>query len=908
MINRLLSDNPWLKQAIILAGNCVLIQVAVFCTFGALISSFSIPVSLGALFWIWLLNSLVISTLVHIYKGRGIFILMIPALFLFLWLREQILEGAKQVINIITEHYSKWISIKALFTEIEEFTEEPTVFIAAAGIAITFLLAFAICLRRSVFFTIAATAPVIFLTFVITDYHSDISYLLGIVSVYLTLLISSAYNPEDLAKRGLKFFPALAIALVLMIITYIISPYGTYIRGDRVVVMGNRIRLVASQMGRFGDLWQSTFGNEFSWVRVGLDGTWEFNTEHVSIADSGGRTVTNHSLLEVSASEPGTFYLRGYSMQHFDGRAWSVNDEKQMVTGDEEAEITFVEMLAGFGGMAYDDMVIELGPFDEELREELDRLERALDAITEEINRPRPPEVSLESHQAVTEMWIMQYAEIEEEIIDIHQRLLMQSLTTIYQPSRLMVEAESLPVRMDVSRAMPAIIMDFNSRHVLEGVRLPELVEMDVNRTGDITPNVTYEPYYGSVLPAGNDPLSNTQRFYYINPDDIYSFEDIKKYRLLETLKSNTFLLSFLGESRLLSKVVPVIPEDQYLEFPNTGLNNALYEYNRRIESSGIFTEIDPNTAIRLLSHAIEAGINPYDNRATVAENVARYIRSSADYTLTPGEIPDGEDFALYFLEELKEGYCIHYATAAVLMLRSLDIPARFVSGYVVSISPDLVGTTVTLTDRNAHAWVEVFYEDVGWLYLEVTPPGSSFAPGFYIGLYDPGYAQNMYLSVPRDLDEFGGHGEIPDDYPGYAGSATAGSGTATGGAGQYIQQLPPWLRNIVRVLMIIAVIAVILPLRRIVIIKYRSNKFEQKDTNEAVLYIWRFIVLLSRNEAIPPDDIEGLALKARFSQHQITEDERKVMIQYAKRLSYEVYSGKGDYSRIWVKYIRVFY
>ena len=61
----------------------------------------------------------------------------------------------------------------------------------------------------------------------------------------------------------------------------------------------------------------------------------------------------------------------------------------------------------------------------------------------------------------------------------------------------------------------------------------------------------------------------------------------------------------------------------------------------------------------------------------------------------------------------------------------------------------------------------------------------------------------------------------------------------------------------------------------------------------------------ISHHEAIPPSDIEGLALKARFSQHRLTGEERAAVIKYAKRLSYEIYMGKGDYSRLWFKYVR---
>ena len=50
----------------------------------------------------------------------------------------------------------------------------------------------------------------------------------------------------------------------------------------------------------------------------------------------------------------------------------------------------------------------------------------------------------------------------------------------------------------------------------------------------------------------------------------------------------------------------------------------------------------------------------------------------------------DSEDFAIWFLTEADTGYCIHFATAAVVLLRAAGIPARYVDGYVVNTQKDV--------------------------------------------------------------------------------------------------------------------------------------------------------------------------------------------------------------------------
>lgn len=125
---------------------------------------------------------------------------------------------------------------------------------------------------------------------------------------------------------------------------------------------------------------------------------------------------------------------------------------------------------------------------------------------------------------------------------------------------------------------------------------------------------------------------------------------------------------------------------------------------------------------------------------------LAVYYQNEIPYTLRPGMTPYGKDFINYFLSENRRGYCAHFASAATLIFRYLGIPARYVEGYAidpVDISENgtlieearyedyydghsLLGTeavvSVEASDANAHAWVEVYDEVLGWVVVEVTP------------------------------------------------------------------------------------------------------------------------------------------------------------------------------------------
>ena len=103
------------------------------------------------------------------------------------------------------------------------------------------------------------------------------------------------------------------------------------------------------------------------------------------------------------------------------------------------------------------------------------------------------------------------------------------------------------------------------------------------------------------------------------------------------------------------------------------------------------------------------------------AEKIEDYVRASARYDLNPSRIGEGEtDFALWFLEDAEAGYCVHFATAAAVLLRAAGIEARYVSGYLVKTAP---GTPADVTEKNAHAWAEYYEPTLGvWLVLEATP------------------------------------------------------------------------------------------------------------------------------------------------------------------------------------------
>lgn len=100
---------------------------------------------------------------------------------------------------------------------------------------------------------------------------------------------------------------------------------------------------------------------------------------------------------------------------------------------------------------------------------------------------------------------------------------------------------------------------------------------------------------------------------------------------------------------------------------------------------------------------------------------VQRFLATNYRYDLEiPPQARPG-DAVDYFLFEEHRGYCEHFASAMVVLLRAAGIPARLVTGYTPG-TPNLVTGLLEVRNSDAHAWVEVFFIGQGWVEFDPTP------------------------------------------------------------------------------------------------------------------------------------------------------------------------------------------
>jgi transglutaminase-like putative cysteine protease len=97
---------------------------------------------------------------------------------------------------------------------------------------------------------------------------------------------------------------------------------------------------------------------------------------------------------------------------------------------------------------------------------------------------------------------------------------------------------------------------------------------------------------------------------------------------------------------------------------------------------------------------------------------ITRYLRDNITYSQTIPEAPRNRDRLEWVLFEHKQAYCVYYASAEVMMLRSVGVPARMAVGFAQG---DRDGNLYTVRRLNSHAWPEVYFPGIGWVEFEPT-------------------------------------------------------------------------------------------------------------------------------------------------------------------------------------------
>lgn len=125
--------------------------------------------------------------------------------------------------------------------------------------------------------------------------------------------------------------------------------------------------------------------------------------------------------------------------------------------------------------------------------------------------------------------------------------------------------------------------------------------------------------------------------------------------------------------------------------------------------------KIDPRIS-QLAHEQTRNAPTPYDK----ARAIERFLKTDFHYTLDLK--PTTDDPLIDFLFKTREGHCEYFATAMVIMLRSLEIPARIVNGFQMG-EYNALNDMYTVRESDAHSWVEAYFpHTAAWIEFDPTP------------------------------------------------------------------------------------------------------------------------------------------------------------------------------------------
>ncbi|MBR5659586.1 MAG: transglutaminase domain-containing protein [Lachnospiraceae bacterium] len=221
-----------------------------------------------------------------------------------------------------------------------------------------------------------------------------------------------------------------------------------------------------------------------------------------------------------------------------------------------------------------------------------------------------------------------------------------------------------------------------------------------------------------------NSEKQFTYEYYQLLPDN--SMSDVERYRSFD----------YMPESSTQPVIQPTSMDlDQYIIISDKSFLNRMKT----------ISEANPN--LPKTYNTLKAICKEQNFHGSVLDRVEQLQEffSNYTYTLNPGNLPKNEDFITYFLTKSKHGFCQHFASSAVMLLRTMNIPARYVEGYMFSFSDvssnaeimadmdassmhegpsfftDAPVVKVPVTDASGHAWVEIWFPELGWVPFEFT-------------------------------------------------------------------------------------------------------------------------------------------------------------------------------------------
>ncbi len=300
----------------------------------------------------------------------------------------------------------------------------------------------------------------------------------------------------------------------------------------------------------------------------------------------------------------------------------------------------------------------------------------------------------------------------------------------------------------------------------------------------------------------------------------------------------------------------------------------------------------DPATGVQLLekpdlpqwirnqAQTIVAGqTTPYDRAKAISDYFTKKD-SGFTYSLTT-RANDGRTALESFLEN-KEGFCQQYAAAAAVLMREVGLPSRVVIGY--THAPADSAGVFTVTTDDAHAWVEVYFQSIGWVPFDPTPLRGADVNRLVTLPWAP-HPESTFVD---EAEETANRGQAP------TGGAVSGEASqaadAEGGFGASTAAVGIVLLVLLGLLLIIAVIFGPQWLRQ----QQRRRRLERARATGNPEPLWLELAATATDrDALWPDTITVRQVPGWLSRHGVDERGRAAVTAVADRVQRDRFSAQ---------------
>ena len=392
-------------------------------------------------------------------------------------------------------------------------------------------------------------------------------------------------------------------------------------------------------------------------------------------------------------------------------------------------------------------------------------------------------------------------------------------------------------------------------------------------------------------------------------PDDFNVFditssddENLKKLHLKALYREDLIYTTYYSKTTEYGAVGDTCIENidnvkEYLiEYYPSNSENLIKNQSEKIDEYEKFVydtyiKLPDKTKEKLLKIADENGLSNLSANE-IPQAVKSFIITCGEYSLVPDNMPEGSDFAPWFIESNSKGYCVHYATSTTTMLRALGIPARYVTGY---FAPTQKNKYVDITNCNSHAWVEYYDKSIGWVVLDPTPPVYlDNANGGSDNIKSTGSSNSTAQTEPS------------------ASSVTEQSTTKEKKSEDTSNNFKNknnaiHIPAIVWVIFTIVLIISAIFMRMRIIQKNRRKLFTNGENKRRIINIYRYALSINRiTEGFIPIDVQNLVSEAKYSNHTMSDKAVETVMRYAEHERKLLYKNTKGIKKLYYRYIRV--